>query len=352
MTTTHSVQTSGPKEPPTLTEDEFVKQVLHKNTGEEDSDGTYNRDLNLGGYNGYKGIGDVNHDNIPDGSYDFSSGYTVLAISRAAASEQAADETENKDTKERPDINANRRPEDPPFAQLKLQDGTVYDLVREDPPLKVLQVPKLPKGEEEIVRPAHTNFTSADDFRKSVLTEGGALNIGWALGGTKGAVYESDLTGDGVPDRVFNFDSGQSILLVSNYGAKEKQMKPGRTSNAYAELYAQWQAMGDKSAWIASHCGSGYDVGDVWDGETPVRRPVRVRTIDANCAASYDNRLKELNLALNDFYEEVPMRNWQDVDDDARLEHLAGSVVLPQANGTQTTYAILIEDAKMWTEGQ
>ncbi len=353
MTITRTPHLYGPKDPPALTVETFLKQVLHKNTGEDDPDGGYNADLKLGGYTGYKSIGDINHDNIPDGAYDFSTGYTVLALSRQAKADQETQtqdaQAEGTEPKERPDINGNRRPEDPPFAILTLDDGTSYDLVREDPPLKILQAPKLPKGEEEIVHPEHTNFTTPEDFRKSVLTEGGTLNAGWGLGTLKGAMFESDLTGDGIPERVFGFDSGKSVILVSNYGATEKRIKDGRSVLSYNQLYDQWNGMKDKSSWIARNCTPSYDYGD-WDGEG--RRPIRVRTYAPDCDSTYTEKFEGLRQALLDYYEEVPIKDWQDVDGDNRREHIAGSVALPQADGTLTTYAIMIEDAKMWTEGQ
>lgn len=60
---------------------------------------------------------------------------------------------------------------------------------------------------------------SLPEFSAQVLDPKGKINKQYGLGTLNGAAAQRDLTGDGQPEFIYTFSSGQTVIAVSNYGA-------------------------------------------------------------------------------------------------------------------------------------
>jgi hypothetical protein len=59
---------------------------------------------------------------------------------------------------------------------------------------------------------------SLAEFSSQVLEAKGKINVQYGLGTLNGAAAQRDLTGDGQPEFIYTFSSGQTLIAVSNYG--------------------------------------------------------------------------------------------------------------------------------------
>ncbi len=322
-----------------LTSEEFAKSVVT-------AGGRYNTQFALGQVTSERFV-DLNGDRVPDGQYVFASGQTIFAVSLPAGVRSGS-----RDPR---DINKNGVNEDPAFALMDLDDGQRFELVREPAPKSPARLPsfttpaqtaatqedppsvlRTPNGtRRHIDQPSWFNFMSSIDLM--VLKPDSEINRHFGLGRVVGIPDGKDLTGDGIIDRIYTFDSGKSVMLISNFGQEKYAVMPSQET-AYAQLHQQREALkGNRAQWLANNCPYD-DVIELSDGRY---RPMRG---GAGCAQEYDRQIQSIDDRMKALCALVPAANWEDVDADGKKERTIGFVNIEDGPHKGKQYTVVIED--------